>query len=243
LFPREIAALKNGILLRFHERLQPGVALDPDNYSVERWNYRRTAEYGSPHYLPAGGKGQETMEVSEVYLSLDETKVFIAIPDLKPVMQMRLGWALATRAGQSLGQSAYFTPYELTPFNPVSEGFGPLSVDLTPRARRWVEASPVDAAEGRRLSELMGCVACHSTDGSTLSRVGPTWKGLFGSQRLFADGTTGVATEGYLRESIRQPTARIVRGFESSDAGMPSYEGVLTEPQIEALVCYLKSIQ
>jgi cytochrome c2 len=242
-FPREIAAMQNGILLRFHGPIRPGTALEPANYSVERWNYRRTAEYGSPHFLPTGGKGQETMEVSSVYLSLDGTSVFIAIPGLKPVMQMRLGWSLATRDGASFAQNAYFTPYELTSFDPVAEGFGPLSVDLTPRARTSAESIPLDAADGKRLAELMGCVACHSTDGSTLSRVGPTWKGLFGSQRWLVDGAMRVADEEYLRESIRRPTAGIVRGFESSDAGMPSYEGVLTDQQIEALVLYLKSIE
>ncbi len=59
----------------------------------------------------------------------------------------------------------------------------------------------------------------------------------------FADGTTAVADEAYLRESIKEPAARVVRGFDRSDIGMPSYEGVLTDPQIEALVLYLKTVR
>ena len=40
----------------------------------------------------------------------------------------------------------------------------------------------------KRVAELMGCVACHSTDGSMLGKVGPTWKGLFGSEVALAGG-------------------------------------------------------
>ena len=101
----------------------------------------------------------------------------------------------------------------------------------------------MNAEEGKRVSELMGCVACHSNDGSTLGKVGPTWKGLFGSQRTFADGSRTMANEAYLRESIREPAAKVVSGFEKSDTGMPSYEGVISDAHIEALVLYLKSLR
>ncbi len=101
---------------------------------------------------------------------------------------------------------------------------------------------PVTVEEGRRTAELMGCVACHSTDGSTLGKVGPSWKGIFGSRRTFADRTTGIVDDDYLRQSIKEPTAKVVSGFDKSDTGMPSYEGVITDAQIEALVLYLKTL-
>jgi hypothetical protein len=89
----------------------------------------------------------------------------------------------------------------------------------------------------------MGCVACHSVDGTTLGKVGPSWKGLFGSEVLLAGGAKTRADEAYLRESIREPGAKIVRGFEKSDTSMPSYEGVISDSQVEALVLLIKSLE
>ena len=88
----------------------------------------------------------------------------------------------------------------------------------------------------------MGCVGCHSVDGWTLGMVGPSWKGVSGNERRFADGTKAKADEAYFRESIREPALRVVAGFDKSDTGMPSYEGVINESQIEALVLYIKSL-
>jgi len=241
--PREIVPMDKGVLLRFGVRLEPKRAADPASYSAERWNYARTANYGSPHFKLDGSKGQDSMRPSSAYLSRDGKSVFIGLPDMKPVMQMRLGWALATRDGADFEQNAYFTPYELTPFDPSAEGFDPVTVDLTPRAAALAAATPVNAQEGQRLAGLMGCVACHSNDGTTVEKVGPTWKGLFGRERLFADGSKTMADEAYLRESIREPAARVVRGFENSDTGMPSYEGVISDAQIEALILYIKTLQ
>ena len=241
--PREIVPMDKGVLIRFDVSLDAKRAGDPANYSAERWNYRRTAEYGSPHFKLDGGKGQEAMTPSSAYLSADGKSVFVGIPDMKPVMQMRLAWSLATRKGAAFEQNAYFTPYELVRFNAAAEGFAPLTVDLTPRSPSAVAATPLTAEEGKRIAELMGCVACHSADGSTLGKVGPTWKGLFGHEVVFADGGKTIANEGYLRESIKEPTAKVVRGFDKSDAGMPSYEGVISDAQIEALILYIKSLR
>ncbi len=244
LLPRDVLPMDRGILLRFDVVLDAKKAGDPANYAAERWNYTRTASYGSPHFKLDGSKGQESMAPSSAYLSEDGKSVFVGIPDMKPVMQMRLGWALATREGKSFEQNAYFTPYELTHFDPAAEGFAVLPVDLTPRkAPSGITPSPATAEEGRRVSELMGCVACHSIDGSTLGRVGPTWKGLYGNPRVFVDRSTTLADEVYLRESIWEPSRRVVSGFEKSDTGMPSYEGVLSEGQIESLVLYIKSLR
>jgi cytochrome c2 len=89
----------------------------------------------------------------------------------------------------------------------------------------------------------MGCVACHSLDGPTLGKVGPSWKGLFGSEVLLAGGVKTLADEAYLRESIREPGKKIVRDFEKSDTSMPSYEGVISDSQVEALVLFIKSLE
>lgn len=58
-----------------------------------------------------------------------------------------------------------------------------------------------------------------------------------------ANGGKAVADEAYLRESITEPNARIVRGFDKSDTGMPSYQGVINEAQVEALILYIQSLK
>ncbi len=241
--PREVVPMDSGILLRFDVPLDAGQATNLANFSAERWNYARTFNYGSPHFKLDGSKGQESMAPSSAYLSRDRKSVFIGIPDMKPVMQMRVGWALASRDSVSFEQNAYFTPYELVRFDPSAEGFEPLAVDLTRKTTLAAVERPVNPEEGKRLAELLGCAACHSADGTHIEKVGPTWKGLFGSQRVFADGSKGIANEAYIRESVRQPAAKVVRGFEKSDIGMPSYEGLVSDAQIEALLLYIKTLR
>ena len=63
---------------------------------------------------------------------------------------------------------------------------------------------------------------------------------MYGAQVLLADGSTVTADEGYVRESILQPNAKIVAGYAPL---MPPYQGQLTEEQIIALTAYIKSLQ
>ncbi len=239
-----MVATDKGVLVKFDVTVDSKPLTDPSCFSAERWNYQRTANYGSPHFKLEGSKGQETLIPSSVYRSRDGRSVFVGIPEMRPAMQMRLGWSLSTTSGMAFADNAYFTPRVLVPFDPVKEGFAPLTVDLTPRRQqKTTTAAPATVEEGQRLAALMGCVACHSSEGSTLGKVGPSWKGVFGSERRFADGTKARADETYLRESIREPSLRVVAGFDKSDTGMPSYEGVIPDSKIEALVLYMKSLR
>ena len=98
---------------------------------------------------------------------------------------------------------------------------------------------PPDAARGERVFKLKGCVACHTTDGSKL--VGPTWKGLFGSQvALLTDGqeTTVTADEDYLTRSIHHPPKEVVKGFKPQ---MPKAD--LKEGDVADLVAFIKTLQ
>ena len=241
--PREIVPMDQGVLVRFDVALDRRAATDPANTSAGRWNYRRTAEYGSPHFKLDGSKGQDTMTASSAYLSRDGKSVFIGVPDMKEVMQMRLGWSLKTAAGQTFDQNVYFTPHTLARFNPADEGFDVIAVDLTPRTPSAPAGTLVTAAEGQRIAARMGCMACHSADGTIVGRVGPSWKGLFGARRTFTDRSTAIADDDYLRQSILEPSARTVSGFDQSDAGMPSYAGVLTDAEISALILYIQSLK
>jgi cytochrome c oxidase subunit 2 len=92
---------------------------------------------------------------------------------------------------------------------------------------------------GRRLFGSRGCAVCHALDGVTV-KVGPNLKGLFGKTARFADGTTATVNEEYLRESIVNPSAKIVEGFRDQ---MPTFQGQLSAKQIDALVEYVKSLK
>jgi len=241
---KECTPMDKGVLLRFNEALDPKSATDPDSYSVERWNYRRTFDYGSPHLKLDGTAGQEWMVPSSAYLSKDGKSVFVGLPDMKAVMQMRAGWGLKALDGSPAQNSAYFTPHELATFDPLKEGFQPLTVDLTPRKAVVAAAVAPTVEEGQRLYQMIGCMACHSIDGSAVGKVGPSWKGLFGSVREMAKGAGKVtADEAYIRESIVSPSAKVARGYELFDAGMPIYAGILNDSQIESLVLYIKTLK
>lgn len=92
---------------------------------------------------------------------------------------------------------------------------------------------------GRQLAQAQGCLGCHSTTGETL--VGPTWKGLYGHSVRLTDGSTATVDDAYLTESILNPNIRVVQGFPAGT--MPSYQGVLTQSQIEDIIAYIKTLR
>ena len=105
------------------------------------------------------------------------------------------------------------------------------------------DTQEISAALGKELYETMGCMACHSNDGSTEGRVGPTLAGLAGNSRSFAKGKDALADADYLRESILQPSVKVLKAYAESDIGMPTYEGVLTQSQVNSLVEYIRTLE
>ncbi len=245
--PREVVPTDRGVLVKFEVALDPKRAADASSYSLQTWGYQRTHKYGSPQFKADGTPGQDSLTPSAAYLSRDGKSVFIAVPGLKPVEQLRVGWSLATATGAAFDDNAYTTPYELAKFDPRAEGFGDITIDLTPRAAAAVAAGPVNLEEGKRVAQMFACVACHfETVNRFAERAGPTWRGLAGSQRaVFVEGkaTNVTADDAYLRESILNASAKIAAGFEKGEFAMPSYAGVLSDSQIDSLVLYIKSLK
>ena len=241
--PREVVPMDKGVLLRFDVALDPATAADPASYSLESWHYRRSFQYGSPHLNAEGKPGQDWMTPSSAYLSKDGRSVFIGVPEMKPVMQMRIGWSLATAAGAKFSETAYFTPYELVKFDPAAEDFAAVSVDLTPRTMTKRVAEPASVEEGERIYKMMGCMACHAADDSKQPKIGPSWRGIFGTQRAIAKAPSVLVDEEYLRESILTPAVKVVKGFEKVEAGMPPYAGVLSDTQVESVILFIKSLK
>jgi cytochrome c oxidase subunit 2 len=92
------------------------------------------------------------------------------------------------------------------------------------------------SASGEKIFAELGCVTCHRTD--TQGR-GPNLQGVFGKPVLLADGRTVTADENYIRESILDPGAKVVNGFKPV---MPTFQGLVSEEQLNALVAYVKSL-
>lgn len=91
---------------------------------------------------------------------------------------------------------------------------------------------------GKKLYTSKSCNTCHSLDGTRVQ--GPTFKGVFGRTEKFADGSSQKVDENYIRESLLEPQKKIV---ESYPAVMPTYKGLLKEPEIDAIIAYLKTVQ
>jgi len=98
------------------------------------------------------------------------------------------------------------------------------------------DGGEVSVERGKTIAANNACNTCHSTDGSRL--VGPSWKNLYGHEVELEDGTTVTADEEYLRESIVEPSAKIVKGFPPS---MVPYDG-LSDSEINSLIAYIKSL-
>lgn len=94
------------------------------------------------------------------------------------------------------------------------------------------------AAAGKGVFTSKGCNACHTVTGE--KGIGPTLKGIFGSEREFVDGSKTTADENYLRESLMDPQLKVVKGFAPV---MPTFRGVLSDEDVNALVQYIKSLK
>jgi cytochrome c oxidase subunit 2 len=97
------------------------------------------------------------------------------------------------------------------------------------------DVNPVSA--GERLFTQFACNTCHIANGTGRA---PSLNGVFGANVLLADGSTVVADEAYIRESILQPNAKIVAGYAPV---MPTFQGLVTEEQIQNLTAFIKSLQ
>ncbi|HYI96918.1 MAG TPA: cytochrome c oxidase subunit II [Bryobacteraceae bacterium] len=91
---------------------------------------------------------------------------------------------------------------------------------------------------GQLVYENKGCATCHSLDGTR--GQGPTWKGVFGQTRQFADGSSAVADENYIRESVLDPQKHIVQGYEPI---MPTYQGLMRPRELLGAIEYIKSLK
>jgi cytochrome c oxidase subunit 2 len=93
-------------------------------------------------------------------------------------------------------------------------------------------------SRGRAVAVRRACFACHTDDGQR--HIGPTWRGLYMSRVTLTDGRIMTADEAYLTKSMMEPRADIVAGYKPI---MPTYHGILEEPETAALVEFIKTLR
>ena len=138
-------------------------------------------------------------------------------------------WFIATRPGRYHIFCAQYCGAE------HAKMIGEVVVMEPAQYQAWLSGAPHDespAAVGARLFETWGCSACHG-------QRAPTLAGLYLTKVPLDDGSAVIADDDYLRESIIEPSAKVVAGYPPI---MPSYRGQLSEEQIMALVAYIKSL-
>ena len=125
-----------------------------------------------------------------------------------------------------------------------SDMAGKIWVDSQARYEEWREkgdetSQSMPLAElGRLLYTSRGCATCHSLDGTP--GQGPSFKGIFGQQHRMTDGKTLMVDENYIRTSLLTPQAEIREGFQGI---MPTFQGLLRDREILALIEFIKAQQ
>jgi cytochrome c oxidase subunit 2 len=92
------------------------------------------------------------------------------------------------------------------------------------------------ASNGQKLFQQLGCSTCHLATGQGR---GPSLVGIYGKPAPLTDGTTVIADDNYVRESILDPKAKVLAGFQPI---MPTFQGIVSEEQLLQLTAYIKSL-
>ena len=110
---------------------------------------------------------------------------------------------------------------------------------------KYREFIDFDDTKGKPLAEIgadrykkKACSGCHSLDGSVQPGGGPSFKGLYGKKESLTNGSTATVDDAYIRESILNPNAKIVTGFQPV---MPTFQGSLKDREIEGIIEFIKA--
>jgi cytochrome c oxidase subunit II len=127
------------------------------------------------------------------------------------------------------------------------------AVDVAAYVARCAAADPMNEADklacpgivakpgGEGLYTSLGCLGCHSIDGSR--STGPTLKGVFGSMTTLTNGQSVKANEQYLLESILDADKQIVKGYQPGVMSAVVRPGSVTHEQAQELVDYIKKLK
>jgi sugar phosphate isomerase/epimerase len=110
-FPIAMKTYSNGVALTFTSELDRETAEDPSSYDIEAWNYKWSAAYGSPEFKPSSPAqvGRDEIEPKSVTLLEDNRTLFIELPGVKPVDQLKVNYTLLTQTKTAFEQMFTFT--------------------------------------------------------------------------------------------------------------------------------------
>lgn len=210
------------------------------SWSFEYENGRRTDTLYIPHGEPVVLDLESVDVIHSIYIPAFRLK-----QDMVPGKEGTM-WFIANSPGSydlfcteycGLRHSYMFTSVEVMP----TEEFEKWYTDTTQATAATGPSEGASAvAQGRRIVQQLGCNACHSMDGSVI--VGPSYKGLFGKEETVitnGEERTIIADEDYIRRSIYEPNADVVKGFNSGL--MQSYEDQLTDEDLDKIIEYIKT--
>jgi cytochrome c oxidase subunit 2 len=118
-------------------------------------------------------------------------------------------------------------------------GSGELVVMDPADFQRWLDGQHTTldaAARGEALFREYGCSGCH---GASSAVHAPNLAGIYGRPVPLSDGSTAVADEAYLRDSILLPRKQVAAGYEPI---MPSFTGQIGENDLFDLIAYIRSL-
>lgn len=124
-----------------------------------------------------------------------------------------------------------------------SEMLSKVQVKSEEEFEKWLATDPYKGLSlvdiGKKVYQEKGCFSCHSENG--VPSVGPTYKGMFGTQRALSEGQTVTYDENYVRESILNPSAKIAVGFNKGV--MPTFQGSISDQEITGIIEFLKTLK
>lgn len=152
------------------------------------------------------------------------------------------------------GMNSYltFTPTKLGDFNIFCTEFcgtshsrmrGIVRVVSKERFEKWAEreykeANITDPIELGYRIYAKNCSSCHSAGNERIQ--GPGFQGLYGKNREFSNGPAVVANDEYIKNSILYPGKQVVKGYDNK---MNSWQGILSDKDIDHVIAYLKTLK
>ncbi len=207
------------------------------NVIAQKWKW--LFEYPNGHvdedlHVPSGQPVQLVMSSQDVIHSFF-VPAFRIKQDVVPGRYTKT-WFHATRAGTYPVYCAEYcgTGHSTMLAQVVVHPPGEFESWLKNASDLFKRLSPVQV--GERLVKLR-CASCHSVTGAKV--IGPPLNDLFGRNQTMRDGSVLTADENYIRESILNPQAKVVAGYEPV---MPTFKGQLADREIGAIIDYLRSL-
>jgi len=182
-------------------------------------------------HVPVGRKVKLTMTTEDVIHSLF-VPAFRVKMDVVPGKYSTL-WFEPTKAGR---YHLFCAEYCGTSHSGM---IGWIDVMEAPEYQAWLRGAAAGAslaAAGEQLFQQLACNTCHKSDGTGR---GPSIQGVFGKPVQLGNGQKVDADEAYVRESITNPKAKVVSGYE---AIMPTFQGQVSEEQLLQLIAYIRSL-